>query len=62
VLTFFGLMRGEAIGINRTGGVALAYLVVGGVLAACAKFATANASEPEEEENAAEGLGALAAE
>ncbi len=43
VLTFFGLMHGEAIGINRTGGVALAYLVVGGVLAGCAKFGTVTA-------------------
>jgi AGZA family xanthine/uracil permease-like MFS transporter len=50
VLTFFGLMHGEAIGINQTPGVALAYVVVGGVLTACAKLvlAPAQAAVPEE--------------
>jgi adenine/guanine/hypoxanthine permease len=43
VLTFFGLMHGEAIGINQTPGVALAYVVIGGVLAACGKLAVAPA-------------------
>ncbi len=38
VLTFFGLMHGEAIGVNQTPTVALSYLVVGGVLVACAKI------------------------
>jgi AGZA family xanthine/uracil permease-like MFS transporter len=51
VLTFFGLMHGEAIGINQTPTVALSYLVVGGVLVACAKFATVEASAPEAEES-----------
>jgi AGZA family xanthine/uracil permease-like MFS transporter len=48
VLTFFGLMHGEAIGINQTPSVALSYVVVGGVLFACAKLATAKdtVSEP----------------
>jgi AGZA family xanthine/uracil permease-like MFS transporter len=61
VLTFFGLMHGEAIGINQTPTVALAYLVVGGVLVACAKFATVTAPEPEEAEEEG-GMPALAAE
>ena len=45
VLTFFGLMHGQAIGINQTPGVALAYLVVGGVLLACAKLVLVPAEE-----------------
>jgi AGZA family xanthine/uracil permease-like MFS transporter len=49
VLTFFGLMHGEAIGINQTPTVALAYLAVGGVLVVCAKLALAPATEKEEE-------------
>jgi len=38
VLTFFGLMHGEAIGINQTPMVALSYLTVGVVLFGCAKL------------------------
>jgi AGZA family xanthine/uracil permease-like MFS transporter len=49
VLTFFGLMHGEAIGINRTPGVALSYLIVGGVLLACAKLCTSTVTEPVKE-------------
>jgi AGZA family xanthine/uracil permease-like MFS transporter len=60
VLTFFGLMHGEAIGINQTPTVALSYLVVGGVLVGCAKFATAEAKAPEAVED--DELPALAAE
>ncbi len=56
VLTFFGLMHGEAIGINQTPGVALAYVVVGGVLVACAKFATASAPAAEHATVAEGGL------
>ena len=56
VLTFFGLMHGEAIGINQTPTVALAYLVVGGVLVACAKFATVTALAPEHAEIEEGGL------
>jgi AGZA family xanthine/uracil permease-like MFS transporter len=54
VLTFFGLMHGEQIGIGVTPLVAVAYLIVAGVLLGCAKFATApapaaaHADEPEE--------------
>ncbi len=40
VLTFFGFMHGEAIGIARTPLVALAYLLVAGWLFGCAKYAT----------------------
>ncbi len=60
VLTFFGLMHGEAIGINQTPLVALSYIVVGGVLTACAKLVVVPklAEEPEE----AGSLPALATE
>jgi adenine/guanine/hypoxanthine permease len=47
VLTFFGFMHGEAIGIGRTPAVAASYLVVAAFLAACAKYAVP-ASEPAE--------------
>jgi len=40
VLTFFGFMHGEAIGIGQTPAVAAAYLGVTAVLFACAKYAT----------------------
>jgi len=67
VLTFFGLMHGEAIGINQTPMVALSYVAVSVVLALCGKFATASASVPlaeHEEEEESEGglLGAPATE
>jgi adenine/guanine/hypoxanthine permease len=38
-LTFFGFMHGEAIGIGQTPLVAISYLVVGGILVGCGKFA-----------------------
>jgi AGZA family xanthine/uracil permease-like MFS transporter len=38
VLTFFGFMHGEAIGIGESPVVALSYLMVGGSLFACARF------------------------
>jgi AGZA family xanthine/uracil permease-like MFS transporter len=60
VLTFFGLMHGEAIGINQTPTVALAYLAIGGVLVGCAKFATAEAKAAEPVES--DELPALATE
>lgn len=41
-LTFFGFMHGEAIGIGQTPTVAFAYLVVAGVLFACAKLNVTN--------------------
>jgi AGZA family xanthine/uracil permease-like MFS transporter len=37
-LTFFGFMHGEAVGLNVTPSVALAYLVVAGFLYACARM------------------------
>jgi AGZA family xanthine/uracil permease-like MFS transporter len=40
VLTFFGFMHGEAIGIGQTPLVALSYLAAAGILAACGKFAS----------------------
>ena len=39
VLTFFGFMHGEAIGIGQTPVVAISYVAVAAVLAGCAKFA-----------------------
>jgi AGZA family xanthine/uracil permease-like MFS transporter len=64
VLTFFGLMHGEAIGINQTPTVAIAYLVVGGFLTLCAKMVTVTAPAPEHEEEEESGgdLPALAAD
>ncbi len=54
VLTFFGLMHGETIGINQTTGVAVAYLMVAGIMAGCHVFgfgaATAGAVDLHEEE------------
>jgi len=37
VLTFFGFMHGEAIGIGESPSVALAYLIVAAVLYGCAR-------------------------
>lgn len=48
VLTFFGLMHGEAIGIAESPTVAFAYLAVAGVLFACAKFSVVSSKAPEE--------------
>ena len=38
VMTFFGFMHGERIGIGQTPTVAVSYLVIAGVFMACAKF------------------------
>jgi len=46
-LTFFGFMHGEAIGINQSPLVTVAYLGAAGVLFGCAKFATVTAPEAE---------------
>jgi AGZA family xanthine/uracil permease-like MFS transporter len=62
VLTFFGLMHGEAIGLNQTPMVALSYVVIGGVLVGCAKFATAEAHAPEPEVHEGSEMPILAAE
>jgi AGZA family xanthine/uracil permease-like MFS transporter len=47
VLTFFGLMHGEAIGIGQTPTVSVAYLVVGAVLYGCHQFGMAPAPAAE---------------
>lgn len=47
VLTFFGFMHGESIGLFRTPTVAVAYLGVAAVLFGCAKFAV-KAAKPAE--------------
>jgi AGZA family xanthine/uracil permease-like MFS transporter len=52
VLTFFGFMHGEAIGIGQTPLVAISYLAVATILAACAKFATVQAPAPVAEHHA----------
>ena len=40
VLTFFGFMHGEAIGVGQSPLVALSYLIVAAILVGCAKTAT----------------------
>jgi adenine/guanine/hypoxanthine permease len=39
LLTFFGFMHGEAIGIAKSPSVALSYLGIAGILLACARYA-----------------------
>jgi len=39
IMTFFGFMHGEKIGIGQTPVVAVSYLMVSGILMACAKLA-----------------------
>jgi AGZA family xanthine/uracil permease-like MFS transporter len=39
VLTFFGFMHGEAIGVGQTPTVAISYLIVAALLLGCAKYA-----------------------
>jgi len=48
-LTFFGFMHGEAIGIAQTPVVAVSYLCVSGLLAACGKLAAVAPKTVEEE-------------
>ncbi|MDB5293672.1 MAG: regulator [Phycisphaerales bacterium] len=55
VMTFFGLMHGEAIGVNQTPAVAVAYMLVAAALFGCAKFAVATASAPAAEHEEHEG-------
>jgi len=45
VLTFFGFMHGERIGIGQTLPVALGYFLFAGVLFGCAKYATVTAPQ-----------------
>jgi AGZA family xanthine/uracil permease-like MFS transporter len=49
VLTFFGFVHGEAIGMNKTPAVAMAYLAVAAILLACAQFGGVAAHEPAHE-------------
>jgi AGZA family xanthine/uracil permease-like MFS transporter len=46
ILTFFGFMHGDAIGLGVTPGVAFAYLVVAGFLFGIAKYSTAEGMAP----------------
>ena len=48
IMTFFGFMHGEKIGFMQTPVVAVSYLIVSGILIACAKFAVV-APKPAEE-------------
>ena len=57
VLTFFGFMHGEAIGIAVTPSVTLAYLVVAAFLFGCAKY---HAGEPIFDEEPVHGRYAVA--
>ncbi len=49
-MTFFGFMHGEQIGIAQTPTVAVSYVVIAGILAGCAKYATVPAKPAEESE------------
>jgi AGZA family xanthine/uracil permease-like MFS transporter len=46
IMTFFGFMHGERIGIAQTPTVAVSYLAIAIVFACCAKFATVTAKPP----------------
>ncbi|HSJ02837.1 MAG: regulator [Verrucomicrobium sp.] len=50
ILTFFGLMHGEKIGIAESPMMAVTYLLVAGVLFGCAKYATTSPIPAEHEE------------
>jgi AGZA family xanthine/uracil permease-like MFS transporter len=62
VLTFFGLMHGESIGLGQSTTVVVAYLLVGVLLMACYQLgaAPAPATEHEEEEEELHGIDAEA--
>lgn len=55
VLTFFGFMHGEAIGLGQSPVMALSYLVVSATLLGCAKFAKV-APKPVETEHGAHAV------
>ena len=46
VLTFFGFMHGESLGIDRSPAVTISYLAVACLLLLCAKYAAAPAQQP----------------
>jgi len=56
VLTFFGFMHGERIGIAQSPLMAASYFTVGCIFLACAKLVTAPAPLPIEEESESEAL------
>jgi AGZA family xanthine/uracil permease-like MFS transporter len=56
VLTFFGFMHGERIGLAQTPVVAASYLIMSGILIACAKWVVV-AAKPVEETSVLEGEG-----
>jgi AGZA family xanthine/uracil permease-like MFS transporter len=56
-LTFFGFMHGEKIGIAQSPTVAASYLIVAGILFACARYATV--TPPASENEAAVPHGAV---
>jgi AGZA family xanthine/uracil permease-like MFS transporter len=62
VMTFFGFMHGERIGLGESPAVAFGYLVVAGILTVCAKSVTVPATQPVEHmiDAEAEGEGVLA--
>jgi AGZA family xanthine/uracil permease-like MFS transporter len=65
VLTFFGFIHGEAIGIGQSLTVSVSYLMVAGLLAWVYKFGTFSAPEPEHAHETGldpHGLPAVAAE
>jgi AGZA family xanthine/uracil permease-like MFS transporter len=47
IMTFFGFMHGERIGIGQTPTVTVSYLIIAGIFVACAKFATVSATVAE---------------
>jgi AGZA family xanthine/uracil permease-like MFS transporter len=59
VLTFFGFMHGERIGIAQTPVVAVSYLAVSAIFLSCAKF-TVPALRPLEEAPEPDGVHAAA--
>ncbi|MDF1740972.1 MAG: hypothetical protein P1U86_17550 [Verrucomicrobiales bacterium] len=56
VLTFFGFMHGEEIGIAHSPMVAGGYVVVTLILLGCAKFSTTSAEAPVPEEEESEAI------
>jgi AGZA family xanthine/uracil permease-like MFS transporter len=59
ILTFFGLMHGEKIGVGESPAMAVTYLLVAGVLFGCAKFA-AKSPAPVDHDEEEEELGEAA--
>jgi AGZA family xanthine/uracil permease-like MFS transporter len=47
LMTFFGFMHGEQIGVAQTPAVAAAYVAMAAVLAGCSKFAVVPAGRPQ---------------